>query len=233
MSADSPVSILYNSDGYELVVSDGQSLLNKSAILVAGKNGSNAKYLTIDASGNVLITGAVTATGTVTANIGTTNGLALDTTLTDGYQTSRLTDGTNTATIKAASTAAIASDKALVVALSPNNVPYVNLNPNKLVKDLSSAVINFSASGDNIVIAGLPSTTIRIFKLFLVVGSSTNITIKNNLTALTGPIPMLAFGSMVLDFDSDPWFVTSTGNDFVINSSSAAQISGTVYYTQS
>jgi epidermal growth factor receptor substrate 15 len=59
--------------------------------------------------------------GTVTANIGTTNGLALDATLTGGTQRSKITDGTNNAAVKAASTAAVASDPALVVAISPNN----------------------------------------------------------------------------------------------------------------
>jgi hypothetical protein len=58
---------------------------------------------------------------TVTANIGTTNGLALDSTLTGGTQTTKITDGTNTATVKPASTAAVATDTALVVAISPNN----------------------------------------------------------------------------------------------------------------
>jgi hypothetical protein len=65
--------------------------------------------------------GSLTVDGTVTANIGTTNGLALDATLTGGTQTTRITDGTNTATVKAASTAAVAADKAVVVAISPNN----------------------------------------------------------------------------------------------------------------
>jgi hypothetical protein len=65
--------------------------------------------------------GSLTIDGTVTANIGTTNGLALDATLTGGSQTTRITDGTNTATVKAASTPAVAADKALVVTLSPNN----------------------------------------------------------------------------------------------------------------
>jgi hypothetical protein len=59
--------------------------------------------------------------GTITANIGTTNGLALDATLTNGNQVSKITDGTNIAAVKAASTAAIATDPALVVAISPNS----------------------------------------------------------------------------------------------------------------
>ena len=59
--------------------------------------------------------------GTVTANIGTTNGLALDATLTGGTARNKITDGTNDAAVKAASTAAVATDPALVVAISPNN----------------------------------------------------------------------------------------------------------------
>jgi len=39
---------------------------------------------------------SITVDGTVTSNIGTTNGLALDATLTGGTQTTRVTDGTNT-----------------------------------------------------------------------------------------------------------------------------------------
>jgi hypothetical protein len=62
--------------------------------------------------------------GTVTANAGTnlnTSALALDATLTGGTQQTKITDGTNVATVKAASTAAVAADKAVVVAVSPNN----------------------------------------------------------------------------------------------------------------
>ncbi len=59
--------------------------------------------------------------GTITANIGTSGSLALDATLTGGTQTTGITDGTNTATVTAASTAAVATDKAVVVAISPNN----------------------------------------------------------------------------------------------------------------
>jgi hypothetical protein len=58
--------------------------------------------------------------GTVTANAGTnlnTSALALDATLTGGTQKSKITDGTNDAAVKAASTAAVAADKAVVVAV--------------------------------------------------------------------------------------------------------------------
>jgi hypothetical protein len=48
-------------------------------------------------------------------------GAALDATLTGGTAQTKITDGTNVATVKAASTAAVATDKAVVVAVSPNN----------------------------------------------------------------------------------------------------------------
>jgi hypothetical protein len=63
-------------------------------------------------------------TNAVQANAGTnlnTSALALDATLTGGTQQTKITDGTNVATVKAASTAAVAADKAVVVAVSPNN----------------------------------------------------------------------------------------------------------------
>jgi hypothetical protein len=56
--------------------------------------------------------------GTVTANAGTnlnTSALALDATLTGGTAQARITDGTNVATVKAASTLPAATDKAVVV----------------------------------------------------------------------------------------------------------------------
>jgi hypothetical protein len=49
------------------------------------------------------------------------SGAAQDSTLTGGAQQTKITDGTNVATVKAASTAAVAADKAVVVAISPNN----------------------------------------------------------------------------------------------------------------
>jgi hypothetical protein len=73
---------------------------------------------------------AVPVSGTVTANAGTnlnTSALALDATLTNRTQKSQLTDGTRDGTIKAASTAAVAGDTAVVVAISPNNTVPVSL----------------------------------------------------------------------------------------------------------
>jgi hypothetical protein len=76
--------------------------------------GTVANPLQVAAASLPLPTGAATA--------------ANQTTL--GSQTTKINDGTNTATVKAASVAAVAADTALVVAISPNNVIAVTTTPN-------------------------------------------------------------------------------------------------------
>lgn len=62
MSMDTPVAILFNSDGYSLEVKDGYSFTpSNSALLFAGKNGSTIKVANFDSSGNLLVSGSVTA----------------------------------------------------------------------------------------------------------------------------------------------------------------------------
>lgn len=98
--------------------------------------------------------------------------------------------------------------------------------------DLSEAVIDFSATGATTVIAGVSGQTIRVFRLFFIVGAATNVTIRDGATSLTGAENFAANGGQTLDHDGRPWFTTSAGNGFVLNQSGTAQISGRVYYTQ-
>jgi hypothetical protein len=88
----------------------GQKLMAASAPVVIASDQSS---IPITAASLPLPTGAATA--------------ANQTTL--GSQTTKINDGTNTATVKAASTAAVATDTALVVAISPNNSIAVTTTP--------------------------------------------------------------------------------------------------------
>jgi hypothetical protein len=94
---------------------------------------------------------------------------------------------------------------------------------------LSRAVVDLSASGDQIVIAGAVGETIRVYRLLLAAASLTTVQIKSGLTPLSGALTLLA---LVLDFDPEPWFVTASGDDFVLALGGAVQVSGTVYYSQ-
>lgn len=82
MSLESPVSVLFNSDGYEVSVLDGAALPAQSAgLLIAGSDGSNTRYISLDASGRQLVVGAGSAgtpDGGVLSIQGVSGGQAVD-----------------------------------------------------------------------------------------------------------------------------------------------------------
>lgn len=94
------------------VVQPTAASLNTTAVTTAGATISTSanqtngtqKSQTVDASGNIQPAGDTNARGIF----------------------SKIGDGTNAATVKAASTAAVAADTALVVAISPNNLPIIS-----------------------------------------------------------------------------------------------------------
>ncbi len=95
---------------------------------------------------------------------------------------------------------------------------------------LSTAVV--SATGTAIAApAGIAGEIIRVYKLFLTVGGTSNITFEDGSTPLCGALPMVANGSISFPMDGQPWFTTSVGNAFTIANSGSAQVSGVVYYT--
>lgn len=110
-----PIEPLLTSDAADGIVNTSAPA---EAIQVAGADGSNIlRPILTDATGKVS-TNVTNITGTVSLPTGASTS-ANQTTL--GSQTTKINDGTRTATIKAASTAAVATDTALVVAVSPNN----------------------------------------------------------------------------------------------------------------
>ena len=98
--------------------------------------------------------------------------------------------------------------------------------------------IDFSASGDNIVVAAADAShRVKVWRLFLVVSADTILTFQSDTTELSGPISMKANGAIVFDMipgtrdTNTPWFRTELGEDFVINQTGTAQVSGTIYYS--
>ncbi len=129
----SPAVILYDSAGVAMAVSNGVAIpVGTKALLVAGSDGTDARFIRTAADGTVRIDptgssvqpvsdggGSITVDATSLPLPTGASTSANQTTL--GSQTTKLNDGTNTASVKAASTAAVATDQALVVAVSPNN----------------------------------------------------------------------------------------------------------------
>jgi hypothetical protein len=115
-----------------------------SADVVTVQGVASMTALKVDGSG---VTQPVS--GTVTANAGTnlnTSALALDATLTGNNARMRITDGTNIATVKAASTAPAATDTALVVSLSPNMGPVSNSILPSAAATINATVVKASAA---------------------------------------------------------------------------------------
>ena len=135
-------------------------------------------------------------------------------------------------------TGAILAEIARVLAANPAIGDYGlvtrNIPAAPATSDLTGASINAAASGDNTLVAAVGGQTVRVFKIFLTAASAVNIQFKDGAgTDLTGLITLTAGGSVVLDFDTRPWFLTSAGNAFILELSSAVQVSGRIYYTQS
>lgn len=102
--------------------------------------------------------------------------------------------------------------------------------PTGNVPSFTEAVIDFNTTGDNTVIAATAGKTIRVFRLFFVCSSATNITFYNGSTALTGAIAMSANGGFTLDFQAEAWFNTTAGSAFIMNQSGSAGVAGRIYY---
>lgn len=100
-------------------------------------------------------------------------------------------------------------------------------------QNLTDIIVNTSSTGDNTLVAAVPSRTIQVYRMMIVVSAATVLTFKDGAgTNLTGPMTMTAGGSVVLDYDQGPlaWFATSAGNAFIVNQTGTAQISGRVGY---
>jgi hypothetical protein len=123
VSAANPLPITGSISATNPSVGTPGSAAPASATMVGGTDGTDLRTLLTDATGQLKVlienSPAVTISGTVAVtesgawNVNQTLG-------TPGFEA--ITDGTNgPAAVKAASTAAVATDKALVVAISPNN----------------------------------------------------------------------------------------------------------------
>jgi hypothetical protein len=74
MSSQSPATVLYSNDGYELAVVPGAALpVNSRAILIDGSDGTNSHTILTDSSGRQVVVGAGTA-GSQTGGVITIQG---------------------------------------------------------------------------------------------------------------------------------------------------------------
>lgn len=94
------------------------------------------------------------------------------------------------------------------------------------------AVINFAGSGDNTVVAGIAGSPVRVYAFVFTVNGATNIIFKDGANVISGAFILTGNGSsMELPLSDEPVYETTLGNAFVMNSSNAVQVSGSLWYT--
>jgi hypothetical protein len=97
---------------------------------------------------------------------------------------------------------------------------------------VQQAVINFSGSGDNIIATGTSGQITRVLQLFFVIGGTTVLTFKSGSSALTGGMSFNTSGAMFMDYIHMSLDCLNAGDNFIINSTNAVQIGGTIWYVQ-
>lgn len=98
---------------------------------------------------------------------------------------------------------------------------------------LSSVKVDTAAAGDLALVAGVAGQTVRLYRIVLVASGAVNLKFKDGATDLTGAMALQANGTIILDFDGEPWFTTSVAAALNLNLSAAVQVSGRAYYLQS
>lgn len=91
---------------------------------------------------------------------------------------------------------------------------------------LSFAVVDFSTSGDHIVVAG-NDKGINIRRVVLALESQTTVQFKAGARELSGPMPLTELG---LGFSDQGYFACDPGEDFVISLGDAVATGGTIWF---
>jgi len=98
---------------------------------------------------------------------------------------------------------------------------------------LTNVPVSASASGDNALVAATAAQTTRVFRLLLVAAGAVSLKLRSGTTDLMAAIPLAAGGSIVLDFDGEPWFETAANEALNLNLSAAVPVTGFLQHEKS
>jgi len=97
MANESPVSVLFSRDGYDVVTTDGYSIVSgQPGIIAIGKDGSTARFIAVNASGAIKIDGSAVTQPISAASLPLPTGAATETTLSTRLSESVFTARINT-----------------------------------------------------------------------------------------------------------------------------------------
>lgn len=99
----------------------------------------------------------------------------------------------------------------------------------------TAVAVAASSSGDNTIVSGTASQTIRLTRAILQNVGASAVTIKwrTNTTDMGGTVTLLPYQPYNLDPVGEPYHVTTSSQALNLNLSDAISVTGTVWYTKS
>lgn len=101
------------------------------------------------------------------------------------------------------------------------------------VSPYQHGVINVSAAGSAVLIAGVTGQVIEVIEILLYTDTSMDLELLDGATSLTGPLKSWpAKQGFFFPFTGEPHFRLSVGKSFILTTSAAGQVSGFIRYRQ-
>lgn len=244
MSSNSPDAVLYDKDGNALSVQNGVAIpASTPALMVAGSDGANSRYITIDSSGHPIVVGAGTAgspsggvisiqgvasgtvvpiSGTVTANAGTGN-----------FAVVQATASNLLASVGGlgASGAAIVGNPVRIGGSDGTNTRDISTDSSGRVIVIGAAASGAAVAGNPVLIAGSDGSNARSIR------TATDGTVRIDPTGTTtqpvsGTVAATQSGTWTVQpgntANTTPWLITINqgGNSATVTASNALKVDG-------
>lgn len=229
-----------------------------NGILIQGDDGTDRKNINVDATtGDVQVdvTNTVTVSGTVTANLSSTDNTVLDTIETNTDFGTVTGGGTETGALRVTiannSTGVVSVDDnggALTVDASQLDIDDLAptsdgvgaaLDTSQIMNGTTSltpkyAVIDAATSGDNTLVSAVSSKKIRVLACFMVAAGDLTARFEDGAsgTALTGQMNLTTNSGFVLPFNPVGWFETSATTLLNLELSAATSVDGSLVYVE-
>ncbi|HEY9219553.1 MAG TPA: hypothetical protein VIO94_16010 [Phenylobacterium sp.] len=129
----------------------------------------------------------------------------------------------------------VASETTLQAVQAALETPADELPPEPLLatSSLTAATIAKSTSGDTTLVAAVSGQTTRVHRMKFTCDAAALILVKRGSTTIDRFRFPSTGGAAILEFSQQPWYVTAGNEAFVINSSTTANIDGSVEYVTS
>jgi len=100
---------------------------------------------------------------------------------------------------------------------------------------LTRATVNITTATTTAIVGGTAAQTVRVYKILLNIAATQtlNIISSGGASLVGAAMSFAANGGLVLDFDGEPWFVTTSAEGLSFVTTTTGAVTGVVYYVKS